>query len=48
MRKTIFILFLSLTSLNLFAIDSIPEKNLSIIQKVEHWYEQNMNYYTIT
>lgn len=48
MKKTIFILFLNLTCLNLFAGDSIPEKDLSIIQQVEHWYEQNMNYYTIT
>lgn len=28
--------------------DSLKSEDLSIIQKVEKWYEQNMNYYSIT
>ncbi len=48
MKKTIFMLFLCLTSFNLFAGEAIPEKKPSIIQQVERWYEKNMNYYTIT
>jgi membrane protein DedA with SNARE-associated domain len=48
MKKTIAIIFLSIFSLGLFAAEPAEPENLSIIKQVEHWYEQNMNYFTIT
>lgn len=48
MKKTIAIIFLSIFSLGLFAAEPVEPENLSIIKQVEHWYEQNMNYFTIT
>lgn len=48
MKKTIAIIFLSIFSLGLFAAEPAAPENLSIIKQVEHWYEQNMNYFTIT
>jgi membrane protein DedA with SNARE-associated domain len=48
LKKTSVILLLALTTMGIFAQDSIPAKDLSVIQRVEQWYEQNMNYYTIT
>ena len=42
------VLLLVFSTMGIFAQDSIPAKDLSVIQRVEHWYEQNMNYYTIT
>jgi membrane protein DedA with SNARE-associated domain len=48
MKKTIALIFLSIFSLGLFAAEPAEPENLSIIKQVEHWYEQNMNYFTIT
>lgn len=48
MKKTFTILFLSIFSLGLFAAEPAEPENLSIIKQVESWYEQNMNYFTIT
>ena len=48
MKKIFAILFLSIFSLGLFAAEPAEPENLSIIKQVEHWYEQNMNYFTIT
>ncbi len=48
MKKFIAIFFLSIFSLGLFAAEPVEPENLSIIKQVEHWYEQNMNYFTIT
>lgn len=48
MKKIFAILFLSIFSLGLFAAEPVEPENLSIIKQVEHWYEQNMNYFTIT
>ena len=48
MKKIITILLLSLTTLHLMAADAIVVQNPSVLERVEHWYEQNMNYYTIT
>jgi membrane protein DedA with SNARE-associated domain len=48
MKKFIAIFFLSIFSLGLFAAESAAPENLSIIKQVEYWYEQNMNYFTIT
>lgn len=48
MKKTIALIFLSIFSLGLFAAEPVEPENLSIIKQVEHWYEQNMNYFTIT
>lgn len=48
MKKTIALIFLSIFSLGLFAAEPAAPENLSIIKQVEHWYEQNMNYFTIT
>ncbi len=48
MKKFIAIFFLSIFSLGLFAAEPAAPENLSIIKQVEHWYEQNMNYFTIT
>ena len=48
MKKIFAILFLSIFSLGLFAAEPAAPENLSIIKQVEHWYEQNMNYFTIT
>jgi len=48
MKKTFAILFLSIFSLGLFATEPVEPENLSIIKQVENWYEQNMNYFTIT
>lgn len=50
-KKTIkipIILLLTFITLGIYAQESAPTQDLSIVQKVEHWYEQNMNYYTIT
>lgn len=46
-RISIILLFAFIT-LGVYAQESAPTKDLSIVQKVEQWYEQNMNYYTIT
>lgn len=48
MKKTFVILFLSIFSLGLFAAETAEPEKLSIIKQVENWYEQNMNYFTIT
>jgi membrane protein DedA with SNARE-associated domain len=48
LKKISVILLLALTTMGIFAQDSIAAKDLSVIQRVEQWYEQNMNYYTIT
>lgn len=48
MKKIFAIIFLSVFSLGLFAAEPAEPENLSIIKQVEHWYEQNMNYFTIT
>lgn len=48
MKKVITILLFSITTLNLMATDAINTQNPSVLERVEHWYEQNMNYYTIT
>jgi membrane protein DedA with SNARE-associated domain len=48
MKKFIAIFFLSIFSLGLFAAEPAEPENLSIIKQVEYWYEQNMNYFTIT
>lgn len=49
MRKLIISLCLSFLFLPLIAEQTaVPEKEPSIIQKVEGWYENNMNYGTIT
>jgi membrane protein DedA with SNARE-associated domain len=48
MKKIFAILFLSIFSLGLFAAEPAEPENLSIIKQVEYWYEQNMNYFTIT
>lgn len=48
MKKFIAIIFLSIFSLGLFAAEPAALENLSIIKQVELWYEQNMNYFTIT
>lgn len=48
MKKTFTILFLSIFNLGLFAAEPAEPENLSIIKQVESWYEQNMNYFTIT
>lgn len=46
-RISIILLFAFIT-LGVYAQESAPTQDLSIVQKVEQWYEQNMNYYTIT
>lgn len=46
-RISIILLFAFIT-LGVYAGETIPAQDLSIVQKVEQWYEQNMNYYTIT
>lgn len=48
MKKIFAIIFLSIFSLGLFAAEPAEPENLSIIKQVEYWYEQNMNYFTIT
>lgn len=48
MKKAFVILFLSIFSLSLFAAETAEPEKLSIIKQVENWYEQNMNYFTIT
>ena len=42
------ILLLVFLTMGAFAQDSIAVEDPSVIQRVEQWYEQNMNYYTIT
>ena len=48
LKKITVILLLVLTTMGVFAQDSIAVEDPSVIQRVEQWYEQNMNYYTIT
>lgn len=48
MKKFFVILFLSIFSLGLFADGQVEPEKLSMIKQVENWYEQNMNYFTIT
>lgn len=51
-KKIFFVLVLFLSSFALHASSSTPvtenSDTLSMVQKVEKWYESNMNYYTIT
>jgi len=47
MKKALFILLLVLPLL-LSAQESTPQDSLSLIQKVEQWYDANMNYANIT
>lgn len=50
-QKLILILFLILTGFSVMAAgnDTIPaQENTSVIKTVENWYEENMNYFTIT
>jgi len=51
-KKIFFVLVLFLSSFALHASSATPvtenSDTLSIIQKVEKWYDSNMNYYTIT
>jgi membrane protein DedA with SNARE-associated domain len=49
MKKTLAVLILSLLLLPVRAAETNPaEENVSIVKKVEQWYEKNMNYGTIT
>lgn len=50
MKKVLILLSLVLFSGSLWAgnLDSTAVNNLSLIQVVEKWYEENTNYYTIT
>ncbi|MBQ2025780.1 MAG: DedA family protein [Paludibacteraceae bacterium] len=50
MKKVLILLSLVLISGSLWAgnLDSTAVNNLSLIQVVEKWYEENTNYYTIT
>jgi membrane protein DedA with SNARE-associated domain len=50
MKKLLTIALFSLIAFSGFASpsDSIATKDLSYIQHIENWYEENMNYYTIT
>lgn len=47
-KRISIILLLAFITLGVHAGETVPVQDLSIVQKVEHWYEQNMNYYTIT
>ena len=46
--KKILLTILLVLSCSLYAQDSTPNDSLSIIQKVEQWYDSNMNYTNIT
>lgn len=46
--KKLLLTILLVLSCSLYAQDSTPNDSLSIIQKVEHWYDDNMNYTNIT
>jgi len=48
LKKLSVILLLVFSTMGVFAQDSIAVEDPSVIQRVEQWYEQNMNYYTIT
>lgn len=51
MKKTLFLLVLFCCAMFAGAsnaTDSLGTQQPSLIQVVEHWYEENMNYYTIT
>lgn len=49
MKKTLAVLILSLLLLPVRAAETNPaEEDVSIVKKVEQWYEKNMNYGTIT
>jgi membrane protein DedA with SNARE-associated domain len=48
LKKISVLLLLVFATMGIFAQDSIAAENPSVIQRVEQWYEQNMNYYTIT
>jgi len=48
LKKLSVILLLVFSTMGVFAKDSIAVEDPSVIQRVEQWYEQNMNYYTIT
>lgn len=47
-KRISIILMLAFITLGVYAGGTVPAQDLSIVQKVEQWYEQNMNYYTIT
>jgi len=50
-KKFVLIISIIVCSLSLYAQDTIQtpaSDTMSIIQKVEHWYENNMNYTSIT
>lgn len=47
-KKLSIIFFLSVITLGVYAQETAPAEDLSVVQRVEQWYEQNMNYYTIT
>ena len=47
MKKNILLLFLLAASFGLQA-KPVPNDTLTVLQKVEQWYEVNMNYFTIT
>lgn len=46
--KKLLLTILLVLSCSLYAQDSTPNDSLSIIQKVEQWYDSNMNYTNIT
>lgn len=48
MRKTCIIFLLSVISVSVLAAGQTDAENLSALKQVENWYEQNMNYLTIT
>jgi membrane protein DedA with SNARE-associated domain len=48
MKKVLVIFFLSIFSLSLLAAEPVETEKISLIKQVENWYEQNMNYFTIT
>lgn len=48
LKKISVLLLLVFATMGIFAQDSIAVQDTSVVQRVEQWYEQNMNYYTIT
>lgn len=47
-KRISIILLLAFITIGVYAQSSTPAEDMSMVQKVEQWYEQNMNYYTIT